>query len=373
MYIKTGGGFLNRGMYIATTGMIYNQRAVDAISNNIANTSTNGFKRDITVAESFPEVLLSKINDSERTSINHQPFRGVVQNQVDEEGVYSLTINSGYFKVGTPAGISNNREIKFVVNQDGYLRTFSRDTDLGRQTVGENFVLDRTGNPIRVENAGDLQIMANGDVLSGGEVVANMVSFPPNHVIGTASGGVRLSRVASDFTDGTYINTENNLDFALKGDGFFKVADDEGNEFYTRDGAFTLNQQGVLVTKDGYTVLGTNGPITVPNGTLFELSANGTISVDGQQAGQLNIVTVENKHEMRKYGDNLFAMQEEFEAEEAPFEGEVISGYLEGSNVNAVKEMVQLITAYRNYEANQKVITNQDELLSKVANELGRV
>lgn len=364
---------MNRGIYTAVTGMIYNQRAVDAISNNIANVNTTGFKRDVTVAESFPEVLLSKINDSQRTTINHQPFRGVVQNQVNEEGVYSLSINSGYFKVGTPAGISNNRELKFVVNEDGYLRTFSRDTDLERQTVGENFVLDRSGQPIRVENPGDIQITANGNVVSGGQVVGNLVHFPPNHVIGTTSGGVRLSRVASDFTDGTYINTDNDLDFAIKGEGFFKVADAEGNEFYTRDGAFTLNQQGLLMTKDGYTVVGTNGPITIPSGGTFELSGNGTIYVDNQQVGQLNIVTVENKHEMRKYGDNLFSMEEGFEAEEAPFQGEVISGYLEGSNVTAVKEMVQLITAYRNYEANQKVITNQDELLSKVVNELGRI
>lgn len=364
---------MNRGMYIATTGMIYNQKATDSISNNLANSSTTGFKRDITVAESFPEVLLSKINDSSRNTITHQPFRGVVQNEVDEDGVYSLSINSGYFKVGTPAGTSNNRSVNFVVSEDGYLRTFSRDTDLNRQTVGENFVLDRSGNPIQVANGDDLEILPNGNVVSGGQVVANIVSFPANHVIGTTSGGVRLSRVASDFTDGTYISTENDLDFAIKGDGFFKVADGDGNEFYTRDGSFTLNQEGVLVTKDGYTVIGADGPITIPEGSLFELSGNGTIFMDGQQVGQLEIVSVENKHQLRKYGDNLFSMEDGFEAEEIPFEGEVVSGYLEGSNVSAVKEMVRLITAQRNYETNQKVITSQDELLSKVVSELGRV
>lgn len=359
-------------MYIATTGMIYNQKVTDSVSNNIANSDTTGFKRDVAVAESFPEVLLSKINDSSKSFVNHEPFSGV---KVDdrERGVYSVSINSGYFKTGTPAGISHNRELKFVVSPDGYLRTFSKDTDENRQTVGENFVLDRSGNPIRVQNGENLRVLSNGNVLSNGQVAGNLVSFPPNSVIGTASGGIRLSRVAGDFSEGNYIKTENDLDFAISGNGFFKVADSEGNEYYTRDGAFTVNSEGILSTKDGLTVLGTNGPITVPSGRELGFSSDGTITVDGAAAGRLNVVVLDNKHELRKLGANLYKVEDGFLPKESVFEGTLLNGHLESSNVSAIKEMVQLITATRNYESNQKVITSHDELLSKVANELGRV
>ncbi|KNF09701.1 flagellar basal-body rod protein FlgG [Gottschalkia purinilytica] len=362
---------MNVSLYTAATSMLLNEKLSDIISNNLANVNTTGFKRDIGLAESFPEILLSKINDRYDFE-NHQPFTGVRQEEVTADGVYSISINSGYFRVGTPAGISHNRELKFIIDQDGYLKTYYRDLDGNPKSDGENYVLGRDGRAIRVPNRNNFQIAANGNISSNGQVIGNLVTFPAPNVIGTTSGGVRFDRIATDFTDGSYINTGNDLDFAIKGEGFFKVQGRDGNVYYTRDGSFTLNRNGQLVTKDGLQVLGQNGPIVL-QGDPFSVAPNGDIIVNGNIVNRLDVVQINNKEYLRKHGDNMYRMAENTQAEEGAFNGEVVNGYIEGSNVNTIKEMVQMIAALRNYESSQKVIKSQDELLEKVVNELGRV
>lgn len=350
---------MNNSMYIATSSMLLNQKLTDTTANNLANVNTTGFKKDIPIVESFPEVLLAKLNDNKLDFDNHRPFTGV-RTEKSEEGVHSLSINSGYFRVGTRAGISHNREIEFIVNEDGYLKTFYTDIDGNKKTDHENYVLGRNGRPIRVENP-NIQIAANGDVLSGGQAVDNILFMPSTQIIGTTSAGVRLDKVVTDFTDGDYIKTGNDLDFAIKGNGFFKVQSEDGQIYYTRDGSFSLNGQGSLVTKDGKLVLGQNGPIVMQNEDIDQILET------------LDIVEIDNKEDLRKIGNNLYVAAQNTQIQEQPFTGQVISGYIEGSNVNAIKEMVNMITAFRNYEASQKIINTQDELLGKVVNDLGRV
>lgn len=357
---------MNNSMYIAASALLANQKNIDVISNNLANVNTTGFKKDIAISESFPEVLLSKIND--RVDLdNHKPFRGV---NVERNGdVFTLTINSGYFKVSTPAGISNNRSLRFIVDDNGYLKTFYRNTNNEFKADGENYVLGNNG-PIRVEDR-NIEIDNRGNVISGGQTIDNLITFPSFNVIGTTSGGVRFDKIAVDYTSGITSETGSKLDFAIQGDGFFKVQTPNGVA-YTRDGSFTIDANGQLVTKEGYEVLGQNGPIVLGQNS-FMVDENGDIIIEGQVENSLDIVNIDNKEYLRKQGNNLYTILENIQPEESPFTGHLLQGYLETSNVNTIKEMVNMITAQRSYESNQKVIHAQDQLLEKVVNELGRL
>lgn len=356
-------------MYIATTGMKLNDRTSDITSNNLANANTTGFKKDIAVLESFPEVLLAKINDRPDMD-NNLPFTGVkVENP--EEGVYDLSINSGYFRVITPGGRSHNRDIQFMADDDGFLKTFFRDVDGEKRVNDENYVIGSNGQPIRVQG-GNFEINPNGNVVSNNQVVGNLLFFPGREIVGTTNAGVKLDKVITDYSDGGLINTGNELDFAIQGEGFFKVQGQDGTQYYTRDGSFTLDLDGTLITKDGRTVLGTNGPINL-SGTEISVTADGRLTIDGEAAGQLLIVNVANKEDLRKIGNGLYRPVENAEIDEQPFTGQVVNGYIEGSNVDIIKEMVGMITGFRSYESSQKVINTQDELLGKVVNELGKV
>lgn len=356
-------------MYTATTAMKLNQRTMDITSNNLANANTTGFKKDIPIIESFPDVLFAKINDKPDLD-NHRPFTGV-KVEKPEEDVYSLKINSGYFRVITPAGTSNNRDLEFTTDPDGFLKTFYRDIDGNKKINDENYVIGRDGRPIRAEG-GNITINPNGNVESNGRVVGNLMFFPGSEIIGTTNGGVKLDKIVTDFTAGGIVDTGNNLDFAINGLGFFKVQDEAGQIYYTRDGSFTIDRTGKLITKDGKTVLGQNGPITL-SGKDIEASVEGSITLDGRAVGRLNIVEIENKEDLRKVGNNLYQAVQNGEIRERAFTGELLNGKIESSNVDIIKEMVSMITGFRNYESSQKVITTQDELLGKVVNDLGKV
>jgi len=201
--------------------------------------------------------------------------------------------------------------------------------------------------------------------------------------IGSMSMGSDVGEVYTYFSQGTIQNTGNNLDFALQdgisststqtnNNSFFTVgvSGDNGQtqEYYTRDGAFALNSQNQLVTKDGYTVLGESGPITLKVGD-FSVAADGTISQNGAVAGKLLLKSFQNSTDLRKLGSNLF--QTIPGAQEIPFNATVMQGSLEQSNVNIIKEMIDMITVTRSYEASQKILQAQDGTLEKAVNEIG--
>ncbi len=345
---------MNRGLYIGATSLITNQRKLDILSNNLANINTTGYKKDISITESFPEKLLSKLSGQKEPS-NMSRGRAIEYENTGE--IHNAKTQDGYFVVATPMGKSYVKEIEFVVDEDGYLKTSYKNLGDQYKTDNENFILDPSGN--RVSGAGNIEGQLQG-----------LIFNPPHHVIGTMSGGVNFKKLFTDFTPGGIVDTGGQFDLAIKGEGFFKISGDDG-EFYTRNGSFTVSQ-GYLTDLNGNRVLGKNGEIALGDGE-FTVTSNGNILVDGNQVATLDIVDIENKEFLRKRGDNLFYMVEGEVASEVDFQGEVIQGSLESSNMNPISGMVEMINLLRDFETGQKVIKMQDEMLEKAANEIGRL
>lgn len=243
-----------RGLYTAASGLLASQKRNDVVANNLANVNTAGFKKEETVAKSFKETLIEKIN---------------------------------YEK-----------------------------------------------------------------------------AMEPGVPVGKLGKGVMIDEISTDYSAGDIVNTDNPLDIALVGSGYLTVIDNEtGREFYTRDGSLTINAQGQLITQSGHQVIGTNGPIDV-TGNLIEITEGGQVIIDGNNVGTLQIVDITN---VKKYGHNLFTGEDP-----SPARAQIKQGFLESSNVNAVEEMVKMISVMRSYETNQKVVQAYDNTLEK-ANEIGRV
>lgn len=346
---------MNRGLYIGATSLVANQKRLDVLSNNLANINTVGFKKDISLTESFPEKLLAKMSRApELKNISGE-------NNITYENngqVHTARTQEGYFVVNTPRGKSYVKEIRFVVDEEGYLKTSYKNLEDEHKTDYENYIVDSNGN--RIQQEGDME-----------NLLQSLVYNAPPYVIGTMSGGVRFQKIFTDFTNGGLIDTGGQLDIGIKGNGFFKVQGENGETLYTRNGSFAITE-GYLTDLDGRRILGRNGAISLNGGTIDILN-NGQVMVDGGPVDILDIVNIGNKEFLRKQGDNLFYMAENTVAEENIFDGEVLQGYLEGSNMNSISGMVEMINLLREFEANQKVIRMQDEMLEKAANEIGRV
>ncbi|OPJ56068.1 flagellar hook-basal body complex protein [Alkalithermobacter paradoxus] len=353
-----------RGLYTVTSAMQTNQKKLDVVSNNIANANTNGFKKDVVLTEAFSEKLIMKINGSNNTSV---PASSVVDIKRDGEGYY-LKTNNSFFTVESRAGKSYSREMRFAVDENGYLKTYSRDINKDIDTTTGYYVLDKTGKRIQVN--GDIDVDQNGNVLVGGAVVANLIYNPPRNVIGTINSGIRLDKIQTNFLSGQMNETQNKLDFAIDGNGFFKVETHNGIR-YTRNGAFLINDKSELVTSEGHRVLGLNGPIILNRD--FDINIFGEISIDGQFVDKLDVVNILNVNALRKEGHSLYKMEDGIDAQIGQFDGHILQGFIESSNVNVINEMVQMINILREYESNQKVIRSYDEMLGKAVNEIGKL
>ncbi|WP_213950628.1 flagellar basal-body rod protein FlgF [Tepidanaerobacter syntrophicus] len=253
-----------RGLYTGASGMISEMNKTDVISNNLANASTTGFKKDRAVFKAFPEMDIHRIND---------PIRSGINRLVD-----------------------------------------------------------------------------------------------PRPFIGSMGTGAITDEVSTDFSQGPIKTTSNPLDIALSGEGFFSVQTPEGIR-YTRDGSFTTDTNNFLITKEGYFVLGQNGPIELNGESDITINRRGEIFADGEIVDRLQIVDFQDKGSLEKQGDNLYMAN----AQDIASVAEVIQGALESSNVNTISEMVDLITTSRAYEASQKVITTHDELLGKAVNDIAAI
>ncbi|MFW6309115.1 MAG: flagellar basal-body rod protein FlgF [bacterium] len=250
-----------KGLYTSASSMLATRRNLDIVSNNLANASTTGYKKDDGIKRSFPEMLMQKIE-----------------------------------KGKTP------------------------------------------------------------------------------EQIGSTGTGVHLEGSFTDFTGGSLKSTENNLDFAIEGDGFFVVETPSGRR-YTRNGEFSLNQEGELVTQQGYPVLNQEDePINFSEieGNEIKVDGEGNIFSGGEiQSQQIQLVDFDDYNLLTKTGENLY---EPGEAEAQPVENSRIrQGYLEESNVEIVREMAKMIETTRMYEANQKMIQTMDNTLEKSVNQVGRI
>jgi flagellar basal-body rod protein FlgF len=213
-------------------------------------------------------------------------------------------------------------------------------------------------------------------------------------IVGVLGTGVETNEVYTNFTQGALKQTENDFDLALEGGGFMTVQTPQG-ERLTRNGAFLLNSDGYLVTKTGDFVLGENGPIKIKknnfvidqDGTIWQ---NATFASDEkrlvsqsenqwenmQRVDRLRIVDVKRDRYMQKQGNSYWRATDESGAAQILDTGvrpTVRQGFLEGANVNAVQEMVEMIEVNRAYDANQKTIQTEDAMIGKLWNEVVKV
>jgi flagellar basal-body rod protein FlgG len=191
--------------------------------------------------------------------------------------------------------------------------------------------------------------------------------------------GVRVVATEKLFTQGSMLNTGNALDVAVKGRGFFQVLLPDGNLAYTRDGTFQRNAQGELVTASGYLV---QPSITIPDGAQsITIGTDGVVSIQlaGQpspsQVGTLETVDFINPVGLQPVGENLYIETASSGAAQAGTPGlngfgSVVQGVLEGSNVNVVSELVNMIETQRAYEMNSKAISTNDQMMQYLNNNL---
>ena len=280
-----------RGLYTGASGMAAQQVKLDAISNNLANLDTDGYKRDVTVHKAFAELLLRRMNDD-----------GVIKN---------------------PFGSSD---------------------------------------------------------------------MAP--VVGKLGTGVETNELFTEFEQGSLKQTDNDCDLAMDGEGFLCVQTPYG-ERYTRNGSFTIGKEGFLETQEGYPVLGENGPIMV-KANNFKVDKDGNVFVNKnyqddpfrlvsreentwegiQKLDKLKIVDFKKTRFIAKQGSSLWNSTEESGEAKVMAQGErpkVIQGFVEASNVNPIKEMVEMIEVNRAYEANQKTIQSEDTMLGKLINDVVKV
>ena len=266
-----------KGLYTAYTGMVNEQKRLDVLTNNLANSSTTGYKKEALVAQSFDEKLAIKIKDT--SAPGKRP-----------EVIGSIT---------------------FGVKDDGETYT--------------------------------------------------------------------------DWSQGGLEVTEKDTDLALSGRGFFAVEytnkNGETSIMYTRDGAFTVDNEGYLRTTEGDYVLNNAGATTSQYGAGYRVQINpsydftvnsdGTIYQNNEEVGQIGVVDVADYDYINKYGENMLTLIDGGQI--VASQASVVQGSLEASNVNVVNEMVNMIEIARAYEAGQKMIQAEDESLDKTVNSVGRV
>ncbi len=255
-----------KGLYTSATGMINEQRRVDVLANNLANSSTTGFKAEGSTSESFYDVLAYKIKD--------------------------------------------------------------------------------TSEPFAARRLGAMNL------------------------------GVKIGETYTDYSEGSFINTGNDYDMALSGKGFFAIEftgkDGTVSTKYTRAGDFIVNSAGNLVNKNGDYVLDTAGQhITLDPLVKPTMGLDGTIYQNGNAVATIQIQDFEDYNYLKKYGENYYDVIEG--ATPIDSVATIYNGMLEASNVQTVKEMVNLINYQRAYETNQKMIQAHNETLEVAVNDLGKV
>ncbi|MBO8157990.1 flagellar basal-body rod protein FlgF [Thermosyntropha sp.] len=189
-------------------------------------------------------------------------------------------------------------------------------------------------------------------------------------VIGSLGTGACVSGIYTDYSKGNLKRTDNEYDLAIDGEGFFVVALPGGEEGFTRSGNFKLNQEGILVNNQGYPVLDYNDDLIYIEQENFTIDERGIISIDGEEITRLKIVVFDDLGQLIKKGDNIYTSSAGYTEDDA---SRILQGYLEESNVNAVKEMIDLITAVRSYESLQKVVQAEDEAIKTAVNQVGSV
>jgi len=213
-------------------------------------------------------------------------------------------------------------------------------------------------------------------------------SYDTMPIIGKLGTGVSVNEVYTKFSQGPLYRTGNPFDIAIEGNGFFVIKTPLGIR-YTRNGSFTINKEGYIVNHNGDMLIGENGAIKVQRYN-FRIEPDGKIIINPKLLNQkvvsnydntweeemtinkIKIVDFPEKRELKKSGNSYY---KETTYSGKPFDTKnfkLHQGFIEKSNVNLVEEMVRMIEAHRNYEANQKSIISENQTLGKCINEVGK-
>ena len=214
------------------------------------------------------------------------------------------------------------------------------------------------------------------NVRQAGAQTSQNTELPSGLSLGT---GVRTVATQKIHTQGNILQTQNKLDSAIQGRGFFQVQKPNGDIGYTRNGTFQVNADGIIVTASGYPL---QPQITVPpNAQNITIGSDGAVSISTvgipqpQQIGQIQLADFINPAGLQPVGENLYV---ETSASGSPVlsnpglnnTGSLIQGALEGSNVNVVEELVNMIETQRAYEMNSKAISTMDQMLQFANNQI---
>ena len=211
---------------------------------------------------------------------------------------------------------------------------------------------------------------------TAGEQTSDATELTSGLSVGT---GVRIVNTQKVFSQGSLINTDNALDVAIDGEGFFQILMPDGRFAYTRDGTFSRNTEGILTTSSGFVI---QPEIVIPDDvSSINISSDGLVSavISGQtlpqELGQLQLSKFANSRGLQAIGENFLV--ETAASREAvagpPLEigfGKLVQGSLEGSNVNVVQQLVDMIETQRAYEVSSKTISSVDEMLRYINNNL---
>jgi len=190
-----------------------------------------------------------------------------------------------------------------------------------------------------------------------------------SHRVGPLNLGTQVDQLYIDFSMGAMEGTERTTDFTLIGDAFF-VIQTEAGERYTKTGAFYINNEGILVDGEGQALLGANGPINV-GGLDFSVDRQGNVFTENGFVDTIRVVSFQDNEQLRRQGSNLYYSLEPPMA--VANEYAIAQGFLEMSNVDIGREMVDMLAMYRTYEINQRMITMIDETVGRAATEIGRL
>ncbi|MBN1759699.1 MAG: flagellar hook-basal body protein [Chitinispirillaceae bacterium] len=183
---------------------------------------------------------------------------------------------------------------------------------------------------------------------------------------------IKADEVFVDYREGPMKMTKEPFDVMIKGSGFFTIMTAEGVQ-YTRNGNFSLDPDGIIITSDGSKVMGKDGYIRVDRELPVTITENGEVLQNNESKGVLKIADFEKPYSFRRMGESRFLP---LLPDDTPRDSKGYSirqGYLEGSNVDMIRNMVQMISSYRTFEADQKALHAQDETLEKAVNQVGKV
>lgn len=254
---------------------------------------------------------------------------------------------------------------------------FTAATGMEAQKINIDVIANNLANANTVgfkRGRADFQELVYQSVKSPGTISAEGAQVPTGIQIGL---GVKPVAVQKIFDQGDFVHTGNPLDLIIEGDGFFQISMPDGTVAYTRSGAFKLDNEGRIVTSDGYPI---EPAITVPANTInINVSSDGRVSViqagsiTPVEIGQIELARFINPGGLKAIGKNLFIQTDS--SGEATIGnpsteglGSISQGFIELSNVNVVQEMVNMIISQRAYEINSKAVQASDEMLQTVNN-----